>query len=137
MKSAALLATFVYLFSSAAFAQDDEEPVQTQAEMNAEAAAEFKKADAALNAAYKKVMAGQDADGAAKLKAAQKAWLVFRDAQAAFEAASSEGGTIHPMEIAYTKARLTETRTEELEALLDEHSDPDEKASDGAAAPNM
>ncbi len=103
---------------------------QTQSEMNAEAAAELQKANAALNAVYKKMRALQDEAGGARLKAAQKAWIAFRDAQAAFEAAHSEGGSIYPLELANAKTRLTETRTEELEALMDDHSDPDEAADE-------
>jgi uncharacterized protein YecT (DUF1311 family) len=68
---------------------------QTQAAMNAEAWADFKKVDAELNSAYAALMAKlPDAEGKEKLKQSQRAWIAFRDAEAAFAAG---GGTILPM----------------------------------------
>jgi uncharacterized protein YecT (DUF1311 family) len=104
---------------------------QTQAEMNEEAAADFKKADAALNAAYKELKAVQDEEGAIKLKTAQKAWLAYRDAEAAFEAAPNDGGSIYPLVLLEAKTRITEARTKELREVLaaaEEESDSDEEA---------
>jgi|SRR6266581_2453792 uncharacterized protein YecT (DUF1311 family) len=67
---------------------------QTQAAMNAEAWADFKKVDAELNSAYAALMAKlPDAEGKEKLKQSQRAWIAFRDAEAAFAAG---GGTILP-----------------------------------------
>ncbi len=92
---------------------------QTQSEMTAEAAADFKKADAALNVVYKKLRATLDGEGQAKLKAAQKAWLAYRDAQAALDADASRGGSIAPMEYAMSRTASTEARTTALRAMLD------------------
>jgi uncharacterized protein YecT (DUF1311 family) len=91
---------------------------QTQSEMNAEAAADFKKADAKLNAVYQKVKASQDEDDLPLLKTAQKAWLAYRDAEATLEAAPNKGGSIYPLVYAEVQTRLTEARTKELENLL-------------------
>jgi len=67
---------------------------QTQAAMNAEAWADFKKVDAELNSAYAALMAKlPDAEGKEKLKQSQRAWIAFRDAEAVFAAG---GGTILP-----------------------------------------
>jgi uncharacterized protein YecT (DUF1311 family) len=56
---------------------------QTQAAMNAQARAEFEKADADLNKTYDALLAKlPDAEGREKLKQSQRAWLVFRDAEA-------------------------------------------------------
>jgi uncharacterized protein YecT (DUF1311 family) len=105
-----------------AFAADDDEPVQTQAEMNQQAAADFEKADAQLNKVYKQVQAGLDAEGLAKLKAAQRAWIAFRDAEADFEAdAEARGGTMAPCIYNGVRQQLTETRTADLKALLQNH----------------
>ena len=55
---------------------------QTQFEMNQEACGKYKKADAELNRIYRQVMrdyAG-DKNFIQKMKVAQRAWLVFRDA---------------------------------------------------------
>ena len=67
---------------------------QTQAAMNAQARAEFEKADAELNKTYEALLAKlPDAEGKEKLKHSQRAWLAFRDAEAAFAAG---GGTMAP-----------------------------------------
>ena len=54
---------------------------QTQAEMNQDACAQYKNADQALNATYKKVLKDYAKDPLflAKLKQAQRAWIAFRD----------------------------------------------------------
>ena len=57
---------------------------QNQNEMTQSAAKEFERADAELNAVYKKALAGLDETGKEKLTKAQRAWVAFRDAQAAF-----------------------------------------------------
>lgn len=103
------------------FAADDE-PVQTQAEMNQQAAADFEKADAQLNKIYKQVQAGLDAEGLAKLKTAQRAWLAFRDADADFQAdAAARGGTMALCIYNGVRQQLTEERTAELKELLQNH----------------
>jgi uncharacterized protein YecT (DUF1311 family) len=57
----------------------------------------FESVDAALNATYKAIIARlagpDDAETLSRLKAAQRAWLPFRDAQCELEAAESLGGT--------------------------------------------
>ena len=103
---------------------------QTQSEMNAEAAADFAKADRKLNAAYQKLKADQDESGQALLKAAQRAWLAYRDAEAALEAAPSKGGSIYPLVVSSAKTRLTEARTKELQAILDGPDSSGEKDAD-------
>jgi uncharacterized protein YecT (DUF1311 family) len=116
-----LAAAFLLAAPCAMLAADADEPVQTQAEMNQEAAADFQKADAALNKVYQRIRAALDADGQAKLKVAQRAWLAYRDAEAALEAAPNEGGSIYPMIVANVKTRLTEARVSELGQLLQNH----------------
>ena len=92
---------------------------QTQAEMTQEAIDDFRKADAQLNVAYGKAKAALDAEGQAKLKTAQRAWIVFRDAQADLEAdTAARGGTMAPLIACTTKKQLTEDRTSELEELV-------------------
>ena len=93
---------------------------QTQAQMNQEAAAEFKKADTALNKLYPQVLAKLDAEGKDKLKAAQRAWVAFRDAQAEFEADTARGGTMAPLLRATSMTQTTEDRIKQLKAFLKE-----------------
>lgn len=91
---------------------------QSQMEMNQQAAAAFEKADKEMNKIYAKVIASLDAEGAAKLKAVQRAWLVLRDAQAAFDADAERGGSLAPMIYSGSEADLTKQRTAQLKALL-------------------
>jgi uncharacterized protein YecT (DUF1311 family) len=117
MKIAAILTLAVTALTHAASAQ-------TQAEMTQEAINDFRKADAALNVAYGKAKAALDEEGQAKLKAAQRAWIVFRDAQADLEAdTTARGGTMAPLIIYTTKKQLTEDRTSELEELVKTKAD--------------
>lgn len=85
----------------------------TQADLNRCAAGDYRKADDALNAQWRRTltMAGQDAGA---WRAAQRAWIGFRDAECAAESAGSVGGSMHGMDIAACKARLTRERTRQL-----------------------
>jgi uncharacterized protein YecT (DUF1311 family) len=93
---------------------------QTQAQMNQEAAADFKKADAELNKVYPQVVAKLDAEGKEKLKAAQRAWVAFRDAQAELDADMARGGTMAPLLRATSMTQTTEDRVKQLKAFLKE-----------------
>lgn len=64
----------------------------------------------ALDALSKK----QDARGQELLSAAQKQWLVFRDAEAAAEVAAAHGADDAAIELLAAKVELTEARTEQL-----------------------
>jgi len=88
---------------------------QSQAEMNQEAAANFKKADAELNRTYSMLLASLDDEARAKLKAAQRAWVVFRDAEAEYQMdAEARGGSMASMIYEGTRARLTKQRIAQL-----------------------
>ncbi|MBV7483876.1 lysozyme inhibitor LprI family protein [Bordetella sp. BOR01] len=101
-------------------AQPDCANAQDQASMSACAAADYKKADAALNAAYKQAAARlkDDKDQHQRLVAAQRAWIAFRDAECAFATGLSEGGSAYPMLLAQCQATLTTQRTAELQAHM-------------------
>ena len=91
---------------------------QTQAAMNAEARADFKKADAELNKTYEALLKKlPDAESKQKLKESQRAWLAFRDAEAAFAAG---GGTMAPTLRYATMTELTEQRIKQLKLHLEE-----------------
>ena len=89
----------------------------TQFDMNQCADKGYQAADQALNDVYRKVVTAQEGD-AAKLKAAQRAWIAFRDSECAFETADSEGGSIQPMEFSMCLTKLTAARTKELNSYL-------------------
>jgi uncharacterized protein YecT (DUF1311 family) len=71
---------------------------QTQADMNACAAQEYQKSDAALNQVYAQLKAKlTDPQQQNLLVAAERAWVAYRDAECGFETSGSAGGSIHPM----------------------------------------
>ena len=76
---------------------------------------ELKVQDARLNAAYRKAMAALNPRQKAKLLAAQRAWVAFRDAEcASFE--DQDWGTISRINAADCVLTLTIKRTIDLEA---------------------
>jgi uncharacterized protein YecT (DUF1311 family) len=93
---------------------------QSQQEMNRQAAAEFQKADAELNKVYAQALAKLDDEGKAKLKAAQRAWIAFREAHAEFEADAMRGGSAAPLLRSGSLASTTRLRTKELKEFLKE-----------------
>lgn len=96
---------------------------QSQSEMNAEAFADFQKADAALNKIYKKLLAVMEDDEAkAKLKAAQRAWVALRDAQAEFDSDVMRGGSGAPMLYQGSRTESTNQRIAVLRKCLEDRS---------------
>lgn len=91
---------------------------QTQMELNETAAGDFKKADEALNAAYKTAVAALTEPQKASLKETQRAWIDYRDKAAKAQAAMYEGGSIQPMIFSDAMARLTQERAAQLKAML-------------------
>ena len=99
-----------------------------QMEMNQCAADGYAAADKKLNATWKKLMAQfkDDKTATAKLKAAQKAWIAFRDAEIAAQFACDEGdvrvcwGSMYPMLVNGELQAMTETRTERLQKYIDD-----------------
>lgn len=91
---------------------------QSQHEMNQQAYSEFEKADKELNQIYAKVQAKLDKEGKEKLKAAQRAWVTFRDAQAELDADIMRGGSAAPMLSAGSKTQSTKKRVDELKEFL-------------------
>lgn len=93
---------------------------QSQHEMNAQAAADFAKADQELNAVYKQLTARLQPLTREKLITAQLLWIKLRDADAAARASEWEGGSMYPMIYESTRARATRLRVTELRQWLDE-----------------
>ena len=88
----------------------------TQADMNRCAASQLARADAALNVQWQRTLA-VNRERSAKLIAAQRAWINFRAAECEAETAGSIGGSIHSMDVAACRSRLTEDRTSQLAAI--------------------
>lgn len=91
---------------------------QSQSEMNAQAARDAAIADRELNKVYKEVLATLDDEGAKLLKASQRAWIAFRDAEAASAADEARGGSMAPLLFSGTVGRLTEQRTQMLKERI-------------------
>lgn len=99
-------------------------------DLNACAGADWQRADAAMNAQYRAVMAkmkAADADPqpdattgpsyAAALLASQRAWLAFRDAECVSEGYRYRGGSMQEMAELGCKASVTKARTKQLHDL--------------------
>lgn len=88
--------------------------------MNVCAGEAYAAADAELNTAYKQIVArlAGDPDGLAALRAAERAWVAFRDAECAFQSSGVEGGSIYPMVQAGCLEGLTRDRLEALNGYL-------------------
>jgi len=104
---------------------------QNQMEMNVCAQIDFERADAELNGVWGQVVAdARRADreiqreydrrptSEAKLREAQRAWLVFRDAHCTVQGYDeARGGTMEPMVYGSCRAELTRQRTAQLRGL--------------------
>ncbi|MBC8128528.1 MAG: DUF1311 domain-containing protein [Gloeobacteraceae cyanobacterium ES-bin-144] len=101
-----------------------EADAQSQPQLNAEEYARFEKADANLNKVYGQLLAKLDAEGKAKLKVAQRAWVAFRDAQAEMDADIMRGGSAAALLQAGSLRTNTERRIADLKQLLNSYSDP-------------
>ena len=92
---------------------------QSQPELNDASWAAYQRADARLNATYKKLLAKLDDEGRKKLIAAERAWLAYRDAQADFDAdAAARGGSMEPLEYNESCLELTEARIKQLQKQI-------------------
>lgn len=97
---------------------------RTQGDMQDDACGAFKKADVELNRTYKKILSQYNDDKRFldKLKKAQKAWLVYRDAhiEAVFPAEDKAGeyGSVYGMCHCAAMKDLTEQRTKMLKQWL-------------------
>jgi uncharacterized protein YecT (DUF1311 family) len=96
-------------------------PDQSQAGLNQCVSNSAKGADAELNRIYAKVLAANASDTAflEKFKAAQRAWLVFRDAQIAARYPSpADYGSVLPMCESGEYEQLTRDRIKQLNAWI-------------------
>lgn len=96
---------------------------QSQQEMNQQADADYRKADAELNAVYQKLIQKVPPEVKESLIDAQLAWIKFRDAEAKARAAEVEGGSLYPLLYAGSLAETTRVRTRQLQEWLDSLSD--------------
>jgi uncharacterized protein YecT (DUF1311 family) len=95
---------------------------QSQAEVNMCAGEKFKAADAELNRVYKRLVSklADDEGQREKLKAAETAWLKYRDDNCEYEASFFDGGSMRPLILSSCFERMTKARTAELKEQFDE-----------------
>jgi len=126
MKSTAFLLLVFLLAAGSAFGQGTKTPpcsdADTQTEMNICAGKEYRTADATLNRVYQQLVAMLDAAEKAQLKAAQTAWIKYRDANCDFVGDQYKGGSIRPMIYGLCLADVTQNRTIELRAQIKDRS---------------
>jgi len=96
--------------------------------MNACANEEAVRVDADLNDVYRKLLskAASRPEALAKIKAAERAWVAYRDAyiDAMYPAndKQAEYGSVYPMEVDLLRAKLTGQQVAALRALLEQYS---------------
>jgi len=105
--------------SSQSNASDNCNNLKTQLEMNACAANEYQRDDAKLNEYYKELAEKLGPSEKERLKAAQRAWIKFRDLQCEFEASRYEGGSIQPLVRSSCLAQVTKQRNEDLRRMIE------------------
>lgn len=114
---------------------------KTQGEMNACASEEAARVDAQLNDAYRKLLsqAASQQEAVAKIKAAERAWIAYRDAymDAMYPAKDkqAEYGSIYPMEADLLRAKLTQQQVAALRELLQQYSGAEQQALPWRASP--
>jgi uncharacterized protein YecT (DUF1311 family) len=94
-----------------------------QLELNECAQKQFLKADAKLNAAYKPLLAALDQEHQVKLRAAQRAWIAFRDAECELEASQALHGSMEGQLFAQCREAVTQARITELAAIRETLAD--------------
>lgn len=96
---------------------------KTQGELDDCAAEEFKQADAELNRVYKQLLAksSEDRPFAQKLRRAQRAWIVYRDAH--IDSRYPERcryGSVHTMCYFHALRQITEQRIKSLREIFED-----------------
>lgn len=97
---------------------------QNQTNMNEDATESYKRADKELNEVYKKILNDYKSDAAfvKNLKASQRIWITFRDAELKMEYPDREPGyygSIHPVCVAMYLEQLTNERIKTLKVWLE------------------
>ncbi len=97
---------------------------QNQADMNKDAYNSYQKSDKELNSTYQKILVEYKSDSVfiKNLKASQRIWVSFRDAELKMKFPEREPGyygSIQPMCVSYYLEQLTKERIKTLKVWLD------------------
>ena len=111
----------LFAFATGAVTGAQCEDAKTTLQINECLAKELKKADAELNGVYRSTMKKLEGADAALLRKAQRAWLVYRDAQCEADRALLDGGTGGPAAFMSCKLELTRKRTAEIQNTYQNH----------------
>jgi uncharacterized protein YecT (DUF1311 family) len=125
-----VVAFLMTVISFACFAQDSAEyracsnKANTQSEMTACASDEAARVDAKLKTTYRALLARvtSQPEALAKIKAAERAWIAYRDAyiEATYPAEdkATEYGSIYPLDVNLLRAKLTRRQVAALEDMV-------------------
>ena len=125
-----VVAFLMTVISFACCAQDSVEyracsdKANTQSEMTACASDEAARVDAKLKTTYRALLARvtSQPEALAKIKAAERAWIAYRDAyiEATYPAEdkATEYGSIYPLDVNLLRAKLTRRQVAALEDML-------------------
>ena len=95
-----------------------EAAAQSQIQVNADAQADFNRANGALTVVFNHVAQKLPFLTRKKLEAAEKAWAAYRDAQASFSASiEAEGGSLYPTAFNDARTDLTRQRIKLLKKI--------------------
>ena len=108
-------------FGPTAHAEDEANGIDcnnavAQLDMNICADKDYRKADSELNAVYRDTMHGLDKHSQDLLRASQREWIKFRDAECTYVSAQNEGGSIYPMVYSGCLTTMTRDRVKQLKA---------------------
>jgi uncharacterized protein YecT (DUF1311 family) len=117
------LAALLAAFSPALLAAQEEGEEfcpegRTQLDYNICAADEAAEADSLLNDRYQQVLRKVGEDRVELLRAAQRAWIRFRDAECTFQASEMSGGSGERSLESLCVAHLSRERVEEFDRIL-------------------
>jgi uncharacterized protein YecT (DUF1311 family) len=118
------LATSLCLIGFMVLAGNPASLTQTQSQLSAQSCNQFGKVDKEMNETYATILKeyAKDPQFITKLRAAQRAWLAFRDAEleAHYPRADkqAEYGSVYPMCRCSEMQSLTENRTKQLKRWL-------------------
>ena len=130
-----VIATIVFLGSFPCHSQESAQyracmdKAVAQMSMNSCANAEYTRADSEMNGVYQRLlsMAEKVPGATAKIKAAERAWILYRDAymEALYTAEDKQlaYGSIYPMEYAEFQTALTREHTKALRDLIKQYDD--------------